>query len=154
MRIVALILAGALLGACTEAAAHPQPPSVARGTSPAAIILVSEGGVMRPIENGGRVALRTGWATLRFSPVPLDFRSTLDMTLFDASGAPAAGEVSAQYESIDMDHGRTTSTSAPHEGGYRMPLVFEMPGSWKVVVRIVRAGAEETITIVLPAVGM
>ncbi len=154
MRIAALILVGALLGACTEAVAHPQPPSAAGGTSAGATILVSEGGVMRPIQNGGRVALRSGWATLRFSPLPLDFESSLDVALFDSSGASVTGDVSAQYESIDMDHGRTTSTGSPHEGGYRMPLAFEMPGAWRVVVRIARGGTEETITIVLPAVGL
>jgi hypothetical protein len=151
MRIVALVLAGVLAGACGAAAADP--PASASQAIPSATILVSEGGILRPLQNGGRVPLRGGWATVQLTPVPLRSQAELFVTLFDAAGTARAGDISAQYESLDMDHGRNGATGMAYERGYRMPLSFEMPGSWKILVRVSRGGAEETITLVLPQVG-
>lgn len=129
-------------------------PSAASLSGPAGHILVDEGGVMRPVANGGRVALRSGWAIVRFDRVPIAPESQVVVTVFDGSGAATAAEVTAVYEALDMDHGRAVARAVTDGGSHRLRLAFEMPGQWKVTVRVARAGSEETFTLVLPLVGL
>lgn len=169
MRLAAAVLGALLLSACSSAAAT----SGAAGGGPAAeapaatsrtlageaaataavVILADDGGLLRPIANGGRIALREGWTTVRFSPVPLGERVRLDVAVFDGSGRAAPGELCVTYESLDMDHGRATEKGVPNHDGYFVPLHFVMPGSWRLVLKITRPGAEDRVTLVLPAVG-
>jgi len=155
MRLAAAIFATLLVTGCSAAVAtSPASPTpfgqIARDTT----ILTSDGGVLRPIPNGGRVALRSGWAAVRLAPGKLEDRGRLEVTVFDADGRQASADVSVDYASMDMDHGHTLEHGVVHEGCYRMPLTFVMPGSWRLVVRIARGGADETFTLVLPDVGM
>ena len=160
---LALAVAGSVALACAASAAvapdSATPTAAARASDPVAAapqapILIEEGGVLRPLANGGRVALRSGWATVRLSTLPPKVEADLVVALFDAAGAPAAGEVRAQYESLDMDHGRTSARSTPLEGAYRVPLSFEMPGAWKILIHVTRGGVDETVTLVLPLAGV
>lgn len=128
--------------------------STASLSGAAAHILIDEGGVMRPVANGGRVALRAGWATVRFDRVPIGPDSQVVVTVFDGSGAVIVSEVTAVYEALDMDHGRTVARSAIDGASHRMRLAFEMPGQWKVTVTVAREGSQETFTLVLPMAGL
>ncbi len=152
MRLVAGILAALLVAGCSPAAATPTAAGAAAAR--ATTILASEGGVMRPIANGDRVALRTGWATVRLSPVSIDADAQLEVSVFDPDGRPATADVSVDYVSMDMDHGHTVEHGVLHENCYRMPLSFAMPGSWRLAIHVVRGGAEEIVTLVLPDVGL
>lgn len=163
MKLLGATLVALLLASCTSAAAGTPGGGVAGSAARtsaggpsaagAVTILVSEGGLLRPVDNGGRVALHEGWATIRVSPVPLRERTELDVGVFDGSGRAVAGRVDVTYESIDMDHGRTTVTGIPDDGGYHVPLELIMPGAWRLVVEIARGGTADTVTLVLPEVG-
>jgi hypothetical protein len=154
MRIFVPVLAVVLASACGSAAA-PAPTAHAATTAAKGItILASDGTVMRPITNGGRVPLRSGWATVTLSPVPLAEDGQLQVSVFDADGRQIEAEVSVDYVSMDMDHGHTIEHGVMHGNCYQMPLSFAMPGSWKLVVHVVRGGSDESVTLVLPEVGI
>lgn len=155
MRPVALILAGALLGAC-GAAATVAPPD----PEPAAVeviettILVSDGGMLRPIDNGGRVAIPDGWATVTLSPPPLqrtDF--ALDIDVLDASGRALEAAVEVRYEMVQMDHGVITERATSHAGRHRVPVHIPMPGMWRFTVSIDRGGVVTSLIVVVPEIG-
>jgi hypothetical protein len=146
-----LILGASLLAACGSAAATTATGAAAAPGTDAAI-LVSDGGVLRPIGNGGRVTLREGSATVRFSNLAAE-RVDMDITLLDAGGRLAPADLLVSLESLDMDHGSTDVTAAPREGGYRASIAFPMPGAWRLRLRIDRGGSAETVTLVLPQVG-
>lgn len=150
---IACAATGVVSTAAPAASAPPRTADPVAAAPAGASILVDQGGVMIPLANGGRVALRPGWATVQFSTMPPKWRSDVVVALFGADGKPATGEVRAEYESLDMDHGRMTAPSIAHEGGYRMPLEFEMKGSWRIQLHISRAGVDEKVTLVLPVAG-
>ena len=154
MKLGAAILAALLVAGCSSTVTMK--PSTVSTTAAAkeTTILASEGGVLRPIANGGRVALRSGWATVRLSPTRVDQDGQLEVSVFDADGRPATAEVSVDYVSMDMDHGHTMEHGVFHEDCYRMPLSFVMPGSWRLVIHVARGGTDETVTLVLPDVGL
>ena len=152
MRLAAAILGALLVTSCSSAATTAPAPATT-GTAKETTILAKDGGVLRPIANGGRLALRSGWATVRLSPTPLETDGQLEVSVFDTDGRPATADVSVDYVSMDMDHGHTMERGVLHEGCYRMPLAFVMPGSWRLVIHVARGGTEETLTVVLPDVG-
>lgn len=160
MRLVALVLA--LAGAATLAWSYAgavtvrddTDEAVQPGRAAAAPILLDEGGLMRPIPNGGRIPLRKGWATVRFDKIPVARQSQLVVTLFDGSGTTAGADIAAEYEALGMDHGRTAVRGAADGGSHRIRLAFEMPGQWKVTVSVTRDGSRETFTLVLPMAGL
>ncbi len=149
MRIAAALLALVLATGCSAATAAA-PTTSATADAP---LMVSEGGVLRPIENGSRLSLRSGYATVRLWPSPEDMDPNLQVGLFDAAGKPAVANVSVVAEMLDMDHGTETATGVLRDGLYQMHLSFGMQGRWRLVVHIARDGAEEILTLVLPWVG-
>lgn len=151
MRRVAVVLALSLVTACAPAATAPAPAAV---SATDVTILASDGAVMRPIANGGRVPLRTGWITVHFAPVPLEEDGELKVSVFDADGRPAQADVSVDYASMDMDHGQEMAQGVFHENCYQMHLSFVMPGRWRLVVHVARGGNEEAVTLILPEVGL
>jgi len=151
MRLAAALLSALLVSGCTAATAAAPAPAA---TTPDAPLLASEGGVLRPIDNGGRVALHSGYATVRLSPSPQSMDPLLQVYVFDSAGQAATADISVDYESLDMDHGISTAQGVWHEGCYRMGLSFGMAGSWRLVIHVVRAGAEEKVVLVLPWVGL
>ncbi len=153
MRFVAAILGALLVTGCSSATTTTSAPAAVTAAKDTTI-LASDGGVMRPITNGDRVGLHSGWATLRLSPTRIETDGRLQVSLFDADGRPVAADVSVDYASMDMDHGHTIEHGVMHEGCYQMPLAFAMPGSWRLVIHVVRGGTEETLTVVLPDVGL
>jgi len=152
MRLVAA-LAGALLAACSAASANTAMPR-SPGAMPDAPLLTSEGGVLRPVENGARLPLKSGYAIVRLSPSPRSMDPDVDVDVFDARGTAVVADVVAEYESLDMDHGVERVQAKPRLGGYRMRLSFAMQGSWRVVIHITRGIVEDTVTLVLPSVGL
>ncbi|HEU5288219.1 MAG TPA: hypothetical protein VFV20_07440 [Candidatus Limnocylindria bacterium] len=152
MRLVLTLLVAVVASACAPTAA-PTPTSAAAPAKDVTI-LASDGGVMRPIANGGRVPLRGGWATITLSPVPLQETAQLKVSVFDAEGRLAEANVSVDYASIDMDHGHTLERGVLHENCYQMPLSFAMPGSWRLLIHVVRGPTDDTVTLVLPDVGL
>lgn len=60
----------------------------------------------------------------------------------------------ARHVSIDMDHGQTTEAGVLHGDCYRMRLAFVMLGVWRLHLHVTRDGLAETVTIVLPSVGL
>ena len=156
MRRLVVAVAGLVLAACTTASA--QTATAMPHSSPAAVpeapLLTSEGGVLRPIENGSRLPMRSGYATVRLTPGPQSMDPQIDVTLFDNSGQPVTAEVFAEYESLDMDHGIEKIQARPVDGLYRMRLSFSMQGMWRVVVHVTRGATEEKLTLVLPWVGL
>jgi len=155
MRPAAALLAGLLLAACAPAAAKADGAAAIGEAHPATgsegqPILVNEGGILRPIANGGRVALRSGgWARLTFSPFPLAQKSDLDVALEDAAGRLMSADVVVEYEMLDMDHGHVTEHAVLHQGRYRAPLSFSMYGAWKFAIRVTRGSNVETLAIVV-----
>jgi YtkA-like protein len=150
MKIVALILSAIVFAACSSASAAVPAPAI----SEEAPLLASEGGVLRPIDNGSRVALHDGYATVRLAPSPQSMDPRLEVAVFDSAGKQQAADVFVVTQMMDMDHG-TEQIAANFQGGvYGMRLSFGMPGSWKLVVHIVRGAREETVTLVLPWVGL
>lgn len=152
MRLLAAVLAAILVAACSPGASttvEPGPVASAKSIT----ILANEGGVLRPIENGARLPLRSGWVTLRLATAAT-LEGQLEVSVFDADGRQATADVAVDYSSIDMDHGHTTEQGVLHEGCYRMPLSFAMPGAWRLVIHVVRGGTPETLTVVLPDVGL
>jgi hypothetical protein len=153
MRLAAVILSGLLASGCvaaTTAAVAPAAPAA----MPDAPLLASEGGILRPIDNGGRVAMHSGYATVRLSPSAQSMDPLLEISLFDSAGNPANADVSVDYESLDMDHGTSVAKGVFHEGCYRMGLSFGMAGSWRLVIHVMRSGTEEKVVLVLPWVGL
>jgi hypothetical protein len=154
MKLAVPLLAALLVSGCSAPATATPARAASAATAAAETILASDGGVLRPIQNGDRLALRSGWATVRLTPLPLETDGQLQVSIFDADGQPASAEVSVDYASMDMDHGHMVEHGVMHEGCYQMPLTFAMPGSWRLVIHVVRAGTEETLTVVLPEVGL
>lgn len=152
MRLVLALLVAVVASACAPTAAPIPTSAAAPGKD--ITILASDGAVMRPIANGGRVPLRSGWATITLSPVPLQETAQLKVSVFDADGRLAEANVSVDYASIDMDHGHTLEHGVLHENCYQMPLSFAMPGSWRLLIHVVRGPTDDTVTLVLPEVGL
>ena len=151
MRLAAAMLAASFVGACGSAAATTAAPPAGAAVTKASI-LVSDGGILRPIQNGGRVPLRGGWATVRFSSLNAD-HIDLDVSIFDTGGRSVAAAVRLEYESTDMDHGVMGSKAVGREGGYRIPIDIPMPGAFRMTLHVTRGAAEDTVTLVLPQVG-
>lgn len=150
MRLVSLALAISLAVACSPAVTPaPAAPAVAGVT-----ILASDGAAMRPIVNGGRVPLRNGWATIQIAPVPLTGDGRLRVGVFDRDGREVDADVSVDYSSLDMDHGHIIERGVLHERCYEMPLSFAMPGRWRLLIHVVRDADEDTVTLLLPEVGL
>jgi YtkA-like protein len=150
MKLAAALLSMLLATGCSAAtAAVPTPTAV-----PDAPILASEGGVLRPIDNGGRLPMKMGYATVRLWPSPQSMDPNLQVALFDASGQAATADVFVVSEMLDMEHGTETIPATVRDGFYQMHLSFGMPGSWRLVVHVKRDAAEETITLVLPWIGL
>lgn len=156
-RLLTVAFAGLVLAACSTASAETataMPHASAAAAVPDAPLLTSEGGVLRPVENGGRLPMRAGYATVRLTPGPQSMDPQIDVTLFDNSGLPVTADVFAEYESLDMDHGVEKIQARAVDGGYRMRLSFSMQGMWRVVVHVARGASEERLTLVLPWVGL
>jgi hypothetical protein len=150
MRLIVAILGALLVAGCAApTVSAPTPPAV-----PDAPLLASEGGILRPIDNGGRIAMHGGYAMVRLSPSPQSMDPLLQVSLFDTADQPMTADVSVDYESLDMDHGISSTTGMFHDGCYRMGLSFGMAGSWRVIIHVARAGNEERLTLVLPWVGL
>lgn len=152
MKTAALACAVVFTAACGRAAAVSSGPPP--GDAGATVILANDGGVLRPIANGGRVTLRTGSASVRFVPYPVKLDGDLDVALFDANGRPVAGDVKVYYESIDMDHDRITARGVRHGDAYRVPFSFLMPGAWRLVITVGRPddGTSDRFVLMLPQV--
>jgi hypothetical protein len=66
--------------ACALVLASCAMPAEEPAAEVTASVFVNEGGMVRPLVNGGRVALEgSGWATLRFAPFPPSPRTELDI---------------------------------------------------------------------------
>jgi len=129
-------------------------PQASAAAVPDAPLLTNEGGVLRPIENGGRLPMRSGYATVRLTPGPQSMDPQIDLVVFDSSGQPLTADVTAEYESLDMDHGVEKIQARAVDGCYRMRLSFSMQGMWRVIIHVARGGADEKLTLVLPWVGL
>jgi hypothetical protein len=147
--ILVAVLVAVLATGCSVGVAASQPPATSEAN-----LLVSEGGMLRPIDNGGRVGLKSGWATVKLWPSPQDMDPNLEVAVFDAAGNVVSADVWVVYEMMDMDHGIDESRATFREGLHRMHLSFGMQGSWKLVVHIARAGLEESVVLVLPWIGL
>ncbi len=157
MKLVAAMLGAVLLAGCSAATAATQTPagSFSAAAVPDAPLLASEGGIMRPIENGARLALQNGYVTVRLAPSPQSMDPVVQVAVFDRAGQPVAAEVAVDYESIDMDHGQNTEPAVLRDGSYRARLSFAMQGIWRLVIHVKRAGvADDKVTLVLPWVGL
>jgi ABC-type transport system substrate-binding protein len=153
MKLIAIALVSVVLAtACSGATAAP--PATTPAAAPEAPLLANEGGVLRPIDNGGRVAMHDGYATVRLSPSPQSMDPLLQVWVFDSAGQAQEADVTVDYDSLDMDHGVSTAHGTLHEGCYRMGLSFGMAGSWRLVIHVTRAGAEEKMVLMLPWVGL
>ena len=156
MKKLVVALAGLVLAACSSASAQtatPMPHASAAAV-PDAPLLTSEGGVLRPIENGSRLPMRSGYATVRLTPGPQSMDPQIDVTVFDGSGQAVTADVFAEYESLDMDHGIEKIQARQVDGCYRMRPSFSMQGTWRVVIHVARGATEEKLTLVLPWVGL
>ena len=151
MRGLLVALVGLTLAACSTAAAKAPAPSTGMPDAP---LLTSEGGILRPIENGGRVPMRSGYAIVRLTPGPQSMDPDVDVTLFDSAGQPVTAGVYAEYESLDMDHGIERVQARVADGGYRMRLSFAMQGTWRVIIHVARGPSDDSLTLVLPWVGL
>ncbi|HYK99026.1 MAG TPA: FixH family protein [Candidatus Acidoferrales bacterium] len=156
MKKLLVALIGLLLVACSTASAQTATamPRASAAAVPDAPLLTSEGGVLRPIENGSRLPMRSGYATVRLTPGPQSMDPDVDLTLFDNSGQPVTADVFAEYESLDMDHGVEKVQARQVDGCYRMRFSFSMQGMWRIVVHVARGATEEKLTLVLPWVGL
>ncbi len=152
MRLTGAILAALLVGGCGSAAATTAVLPAAAPAAPGPVILVSEGGVLRPVANGGRVPVRDAWATVRFSDLTHE-RIDLDVAVLDIGGRSVPASVRVSFESTDMDHGTLDAIVAARDGGYRATIDVPMPGGLRVKLRIAREGSEDTVTLILPQVG-
>ena len=148
-----LALAGLVLAACSTASATtPSPaPNVPMPDAP---LLTSEGGVLRPVDNGARLPLHSGYAVVKLTPGPQSMDPDVDVTVYDGAGKQVTADVYAEYESLDMDHGVEKAQARLAEGCYRMRLSFAMQGTWRVVIHVARGATEDKVTLVLPWVGM
>lgn len=150
MRLV-VALALALVTACAPAAATTASTGAAEEQP---TILASDGGLLRPITNGGRVAIPDGWATVTFSPLPLAREQLdLDIAVLDAAGRPVDAAVQVTYEMLDMSHGVFTQRATLHQGRHRMPVNIAMPGRWRFTVTIDHGGRATTVVLVVPEIG-
>lgn len=147
-----LAVAGLVLASCaTASAAIPASTTTAMPDAP---LLVSEGGVLRPVDNGARLPLRIGYAMVKLTPGPQSMDPDIDVAIFDSAGTSAGADVFAEYESLDMDHGVERVLARDVGGHYRMRLSFAMPGTWRVVIHVTRGPADEKLVLVLPWVGL
>ncbi|MBM4434231.1 MAG: hypothetical protein FJ028_03825 [Chloroflexi bacterium] len=151
----ALRLVAALLISCGGASATSAgAPRVAAVSAERPTILLNEGGVFRPIDNGGRVAIPGGWATVEFSPLPLTRSDVyLDVAVLDPAGKPVGATVSVSYEMVLMDHGTYSRQASMHGGRHRMPISIVMPGKWQFAIAIDRNGTVTRFLVVVPEIG-
>jgi len=149
-----LVLAGLLLAACSPASASVPTATATTAAVPEAPLLTSEGGVLRPVDNGARLPLRSGYATVRLTPGPQSMDPQIDISVFDAAGTSLGADIFAEYESLDMDHGIEKVQARDVGGHYRIRLSFAMPGAWRVVIHVTRGAADERLVLVLPWVGL
>jgi len=150
MRIAAVLLATMLVG-CTASAATP---STGTDAEDGVTMLASDRGIMRPLENGGRVSLASGYATLRLWPSPRSMDPDVYVSVFDETGKAVAADVSIDWEMLDMDHGQNTDHAQLRDGTYRTRLSFGMAGRWRLVVHIDRGGIDEKVVVLLPSIGL
>ena len=68
--------------------------------------------------------------------------NTLDAAITDAAGQPVAdAKVSFDIDMTNMSHGKNVVTAAPAGNGHYTGKVFYMmPGPWRVIVTVERAG--------------
>lgn len=151
MRSALILVAGVLFAACSSAAASVPAPTAAMPEAP---LLTSEGGVLRPIDNGSRLPLRSGYAVVRLTPGPQSMDPDVDVTIYDGAGQRVTADVFAEYESLDMDHGIEKAQARVADGAYRMRLSFAMQGTWRVTIHVTRGASEERVILVLPWVGL
>lgn len=144
------VLAVAALAACGPAAVATA-PSPDLGPPRA---FVSEGGLLRPLANGDRVALANGWAELSFSPYPPSARSDLDVLVVGAaSEKPARADVSVAYEMLGMEHGTVIQRATAGANGHHvLPLNLAMPGTWRFQIKVVLDGTPSTVMLIVPEV--
>ena len=86
-------------------------------------------------------------AQLTFAPGAGRFHRDLGVRLFRSGGAPVPDAVVvADGHMRFMDHGAFRQAAVTsHDGEYKLPLVFVMPGEWQVDVKIVTPTEEGTI---------
>lgn len=116
-------------------------------------VFVSNGNMVTPLQNGGRVKLTNGWARLTFTPYPPRARSDLDVQVFYGdSGEPTIAEVSVAYEMIGMEeHGVVIQRAIPRANDhYILPLNVGMPGFWRFSLKVVFGGTMSTFVLLIP----
>lgn len=144
--IRAVASAALLLGACAApgASTETSPAGGARST-----IFVSEGGMVRPLENGARVALASGGAAaVSFSPFPPGREAALEVVL---EGTDA--EVSVSTSMVGMDHGAAVSRAAREGGRHRAALSFPMPSTYRIAIEVARPGAHDSVVLIVAGGG-
>lgn len=118
--LAALIVAVTGCGAGSSSSPAPASPGTARGRQ-AGAYTVSLAGTPNPAVRGD---------------------NTLDATVTDASGQPVAdAKVSFDIDMTNMSHGKNVVVAAPAGNGHYTGKVFYMmPGPWRVIVTVQRAG--------------
>jgi hypothetical protein len=146
MRRLALVVA-LLLGACSAPAAAPQPPAATPAT-PA--VFLSEGGLLRPVPNGGRVSMVDGSVEVSFAPYPPRTTSELSVVVRDAAGRPVAADVVVVYDMIGMEHGAMFARAVASGERQRASIGLPMPGPWKFTLRVTRASEVSSLLFIVP----
>jgi nitrogen fixation protein FixH len=78
---------------------------------------------------------------------PIRGGNTIDVLVTDTNGQPISdAKVSFDINMTNMNHGKNVVTaSSLDEGRYSGEVFFLMPGPWRVIVGIERAGQTNTV---------
>jgi len=78
---------------------------------------------------------------------PIRGSNTLEAFITDANGQPVTGaKISFDIDMTNMSHGKNVVEAKPTgEGRYSGKASFMMPGPWRVIIAIERAGQTRTV---------
>lgn len=114
---------------------------------------VLEDGTIRPLENGGSVALADGvLAQITLTPYPAQRRTELRLSLVQEGGDREIGNIEVRAEGYYMTHMDDEIYTAPgvevEPGSYLVPLDFVMRGDWAINLLLRRNGKAQVLSLI------
>lgn len=144
-RTVPALLVLALLASACVPNGPAAPPAAA---TPA--VFLSEAGALRPIANGGRVPIADGSVEVSFAPYPPETTTQLVVVVRDATGRAVPADVRVLYEMLGMDHPAASALALRDGERHRATIGLPMPGAWRFVLRVGRAGTATSLLFIVP----
>jgi len=141
------LAAAVLLAGCgMMSGSLPEQPTPIPTFAPAAPVIQDPAATQAPALGGKPSGNLMVWVFSNPNP-PIRGTNTFEALVTDAKGQPVSdAALSFDIDMTNMSHGKNVVTaSALGEGRYRGDVHFLMPGPWRVIVGIDRAGQTSTV---------